>query len=347
MRRFYLRRRCRKAQAETQLNWIFILIAGAVILAFFAFIVVKQRAASEAKFSGKVSQQLNTILVGAKVSSGTVQEISTPDLSIRFTCNDYYIGPASQRLGNKMVFAPEYIEGDRLITWTLDWNVPFKISSFLYMTAPTVRYYLIGKNIDDPSVKSIFDALPQKLNKRVASINDYNDGKVVSENDPYVRFIFVNVGSMFNIPAGFEDSSVSGLSVSTEDSTIQFLERSVADPSAFNTQGGIYNYMEKELLYGAVFSDSSEEFDCLMKRAYERLNIVAQVYYEKFNEIAPMYDSSYCEGSYKDNPRLKELIEATEDYPLAPEDYAAIGSVKQGLDRMNKDLQLKSCPLLY
>ena len=99
-------RRSRKAQVETQFNWIFILIVGAIILAFFTYIVIKQKAASDAKIAGKISQQLNTILVGAKVSSGTVQDIPTPEVSIHFTCNDYYIGPASQRLGNLIVFAP-------------------------------------------------------------------------------------------------------------------------------------------------------------------------------------------------------------------------------------------------
>ncbi|HII71471.1 TPA: hypothetical protein HA265_01825, partial [Candidatus Woesearchaeota archaeon] len=38
----YKVRRNRRAQAETQLNWIFILIIGAVILAVLTFIVIKQ-----------------------------------------------------------------------------------------------------------------------------------------------------------------------------------------------------------------------------------------------------------------------------------------------------------------
>jgi len=164
--------RSKKAQVqETQLNWVFILIVGAIILGFFTFIVMKQKVSSEAKFSGKVSQQINTILVGAKVSSGTVQMIPTPELEIRFTCNDYYIGPASQRLGNRVVFAPEYLDGDELITWALDWSVPFKVSTFLYMTTPFIKYVVVDSDEDE----KFFNALPDKLNKYSVNYLEFGD----------------------------------------------------------------------------------------------------------------------------------------------------------------------------
>ncbi len=170
----------KKAQAaETQFNWIFILIVGAVILGFFVFIVIKQKGASEAKFAGKVSQQLDTILVGAKVSSGAFQEIPTPEVTIEFGCDDYFIGPASQRLGNRIVFAPAIVEGRSIQTWTLDWNVPFKVTSFLYITAPTIRYYVIVKQIDDKAATEFYESLPAKLNKQIFTFEDFNNGDII------------------------------------------------------------------------------------------------------------------------------------------------------------------------
>lgn len=335
------RRMGRKAQAESQLNWIFILIVGAVILGFFGFIVVKQQAASEAKFAGKVSTQLNTILVGAKVASGTVQEIPTPDLEIRFTCNDYYIGPASQRLGNRLLFAPEYLEGNKLITWTLDWNVPFKVTSMLYMTSPSVRYVIIGPSVDDRETKSLFDSLPAKLNKHMFSVSDYNSGLIKNDNDRRVRFIFVNVGSSFNLPSEFQGEEVSGLTVDTANHNVQFL---VPSGTSLITSGGVHIYTEPEPLYGAIFSDVSREYECLMDRAYDRVNMVANVYFEKFKEIAPIYASTICEGNYRENPHLKDMIAATSVYPP---DYGVIGTAKTSLYQQNIALQLKSCPLIY
>ncbi|HII71286.1 TPA: hypothetical protein HA265_00860, partial [Candidatus Woesearchaeota archaeon] len=180
----------RRAQVESQFNWIFILIVGALILGFFAYIVIKQKTASEAKFAGTVTKQLNTILVGAKVSSGAEQEIPTPEVSIQFSCTDYFIGPASQRLGNRIVFAPTFIKGNRLQTWTLDWNVPFKVTSFLYLTAPTIRYYIIGPSIEDEKTLQFYDSLPKKMNKQFRTLDEYSSGDILYENDEYVRFIF-------------------------------------------------------------------------------------------------------------------------------------------------------------
>jgi hypothetical protein len=329
----------RKAQAETQLNWIFILIVGAVILAFFTFIVIKQKGASESKFAGKVSTQLNTILVGAKVSSGTVQEIPTPELSIRFTCNDYYIGPASQRLGNKVLFAPEYLEGNKLITWTLDWNVPFKVTSFLYMTTPFVRYVIVG---DSPRAEDIFNALPEKLNKIQLTPAEYDS--MLDEGDRFVRFVFVDSTPPDNaIPADLSDRDVSGLLVDTSTKQLTFLTQSVADPNTF-LSGTVFTYLEPEVLYGAIFSDNADEYECLMERAYARLNIVAKIYFEKFNEIAPIYDRTNCDGFYRKNVDLESLISATESYEPS---YGNIGTIKDKLEETNVRLQLNSCPLIY
>lgn len=334
----------RKAQAESQLNWIFILIVGAIILAFFTFIVIKQRAASEAKFAGKVSQQLDTILAGAKVSSGTVQIIPTPELSIRFTCNDYYIGPASQRLGNKVVFAPEFVEGNQIITWTVDWNVPYKVASLLFVTAPTVRYIIVGQTSSDKEAKAIYDALPAKLNKKLYSITDYSSGTITDENDAYVRFVFVNPTGVYNIPSDFSDAEVSGLSVDNSNMQVQFLERSVSSPNSFTTTGGKQGYTEDALLYGAVFSTRYDDYACLLTRAYSRLNMVSRVYYEKLNVLGSEWTSTSCEGFYKDNTKLKSMIDATNSYPPT---YADIGTGKRDLKEMNEKLQLYSCPLIY
>jgi hypothetical protein len=338
--RFPSRKLGRKAQEESQLNWIFILIVGAVIMAFFVFIVVKQRAASEAKFAGTVTRQLNTILIGAKVSSGTVQEIPTPELSIRFTCNDYYIGVASQRLGNRILFAPEFLEGDRLITWTMDWNVPFKVTSFLYLTSPLVRYIIVAQSETDRAALEIFNALPQKLNKRLISMGEYDS--LSDAGDKYVRFIFVNPsGDTFAIPTALQNVLVSGLKVETEAHDLRFLVKS---GTQLITSGAIKKYGEPEAMYGAIFTDKEDEYDCIMKRAYERLKMVAKVYYEKLNLIAPIYAQTGCEGFYRNNPYLDEIIGAVEVYPPG---YSQIAEAKATLKEQNTRIQLQSCPLIY
>lgn len=336
--------RSRKGQIqETQFNWIFVLIVGALIMAFFVFIVMKQKAASETKFAGKASQMLNTILVGAKVSSGTVQEIETPDLEIQFTCDDYFIGPTSQRLGNRIVFAPEYVEGDRLITWTKDWNVPFKVASFLYITTPNVRYIITGADVGPGSdAKWLFDLLPDQIYKELRSTDEMRE--VIDENDPYVRIIIANdVGGVYGVPANLEDVDVSGLVFQRAEGVFHFLEQ---DGTRFIDSGPErIEFTEDEVLFGAVFADSSDTFVCLMRRAYARLNVVAKIYLKRLDLIEPEFRRTNCEGLYGGNANINTIITESSSYP--PEDIGAIAEAKTGLLRTNDDAQLKSCPLLY
>ncbi|MBU0461982.1 MAG: hypothetical protein KJ574_05330, partial [Nanoarchaeota archaeon] len=175
----------KKAQEgpEAQFNWIFILIVGAIIIAFFTLIVIKQKSASEVKVSSVLTKQLNTIFVGARVSSGTVQEIPTPNFAVRFTCNDYYIGAVSQRLGNRVLFAPENLEGNMIITWTLDWSVPYKVTTFLYVTNPKTRYLLVRvSGVDEQAFKQLNLSLPVRLNRNFDLI-EYDE----NPDSPYMQ----------------------------------------------------------------------------------------------------------------------------------------------------------------
>ncbi|MFH1064244.1 MAG: hypothetical protein V1729_04145 [Candidatus Woesearchaeota archaeon] len=337
-------RRSKKAQVESQFNWLFVLIIGVIILAFFTVIVLKQKTSSEIKFAGKMSQQLNTILVGAKVSSGTVQEIPVPEMDVQFQCNDYFIGPASQRLGNRIIFAPEYLKTNKLVTWTLDWSVPFKVASILYVSSPFVRYVIIGGTADDPDATKLHGLLPEKMNKQVFSISDYSSGAILDENDRHVRFIFVNQGTVFNIPQTFSDSEVSGLSLNTNTNEAQFLVRSLSDSSSFTTLGPRHVYNEPEILYAAIFSTNPEEYECLMKRLYERLNVVAQIYSARLNEMADGGVRSSCQGNYRSNAELQSIITTTNTYPPA---YPLLTAAKTKLRETNERLQLQSCPMIY
>lgn len=335
--------RSRKAQEqEAQLNWIFILIVGALILSFFGFIVIKQKAASESKFEFQVSQQLNTILVGAKVSSGTVQDIETPELDIRFTCNDYYIGTASQRLGNRVVFAPEFLKGSRLITWALDWSVPFKVATFLYMTTPNVRYIVVD---DDPKM-AVFNALPDKLNKDAETFDNYSADVLKSNNDPGVRFIFVNPGEKdspdsHHLHESFDPTTVSAINVYTTSGNrkVDFMR---VEGNGFSTSGNLIDYTEDEFLYGAIFSDNVESYSCLIERAYARLNAVAKVHKARLARIGDSYKYTNCEGFYK-GTKLDVLIAATDVFPPLP----SILDTKEGIEEDNTRLQMLSCPLIY
>ena len=348
---------------ESQINWVFVLIVGALIIAFFTVIVMKQRGASEIKVSATLTKQLNTIFVGAKVSSGTVQEIPTPMFEVRFACNDYYIGQVSQRLGNRIIFAPEDMKTNMIQTWTLDWNVPYKVATFLYVTHPRIRYVLVNNGAFQ-DLKQLNLSLPVKLNRNFKRIDyDISDGSdymsLTTHAEDHTRFIFIGGDESFLpvVPPGFYDETGSALQVFGGANKLRFFEMAGASftdltsDSLFGS-GGPVPYINYETMLGAIFSDDPKIYACIVGKAWKTWNIVTQVFISKFNSVADKYHNTSCEGFYKDNFDFETIMETTDhgfslDNPGIESDIGSLGAAIQNLKRTNERAQLSSCPLLY
>ena len=65
--------------------------------------------------------------------------------------------PGSANLGSKTVrtrtqdnvdplFAPKEIHSSRIVTWSLPYNLPFKVIDFLFVIPLNVKYYLVGND---------------------------------------------------------------------------------------------------------------------------------------------------------------------------------------------------------
>ncbi|MBI5398942.1 hypothetical protein HZB03_05755 [Candidatus Woesearchaeota archaeon] len=353
----HLRRRLWKKAQETeqQFNWIFILIVGVLILAFFAYVVLKQKAASEVKLAVTITKQLNTILTGAKLSSGAFQDIPIPETTIRFSCDDYFIGDVSQRLGNRILFAPNFVEGNRIFTWTLDWNIPFKVSSFLYVTTPLVRYMLVPSAAEESQhlAKRLNSTLPAKINKEI--IADIDLPNAVNLNDKRVRIILIQglpAEPAPAIPQSLAGVEVSALVIDPVQKKVQFYEESGA---GLVSTGSPMDYLDDASLFGAIFTESRGEYECSMNKAYDRLNSAAKIYARKFVLISNNYVGTACEGFYK-GPGLQgspeqegnqDLLSLVASTTATPVDVKKIPESVQNLLNTNTKLQLNSCPLLF
>lgn len=336
----------RKAQVESQFNWVFVVIIGALILGFFVYIVIQQRGASEAKFSAKVTQQMQSALIGAGVATGTVQEIGVPNVEIAFTCNDYYIGPAAQRLGNAVVFAPSQIKGSQILTWTLEWDVPFKIMNFLYITNPLVRYvfvYNANNQTSNDAAAHYEDVFPESMNAdflekgEVADMENLNDNKI--------RFVFLNVEpASVTIPDSLSGEDISGLKRDGSDNKVTFYS---FNGDSFVQQSGIehagpYYFLDDESFFGAVFTDDPAVYECVMARAYDRLKLIVEIYKKRFVSIQRNVRTE-CQGLYAP-ANLDSLSTGADNWFSSANNIA---NTMETFNRINQRAQLLSCPLLY
>ena len=129
-------RRMNKRGIEMQAHWIFILIAGAIILAFFFSIVAKQKSLSEQKISITLSSNIEAVFSGAIESKGTAQLLTVPKDGIAFACSEgcdcnFWIGDKATSFRDKIIFAPKIVIGQDATAWSNEWKLPFRVSNFL------------------------------------------------------------------------------------------------------------------------------------------------------------------------------------------------------------------------
>ena len=353
---------------ELQFNWIFVIIAGAIIFLFFINIVNKQREFSEMRASGTIVTNLDSILTGAQISTNTINVIEMPKLEIGFECNRYFVGPAPKSTKGNVIFAPGLLKGKEVITWTKEWNMPYRVTNFLYITDPELRYIII--NNSQNLGQTLFDELPDEMNKEVIDPNELKNLK--NKNNYKVKFIFLGGETVLNNPLtnGLEklkrtdDEDITAINITTldEDSsiipttgTIVFLKK---DNNRWEPELETH-YLNKESFYGAIFAEDRDMYNCVMKKAFKKLNLVTTIYLERseglgiyygdLNEVRCSLYHNNAKNYYLDNIKSMSEDEINEFPPTIDglsrmNAYAASAS---NIKDENQKAQLFSCALIY
>jgi hypothetical protein len=339
----------KNGQIQVQLNWIFVLIAGAIILTFFVSMILVFKGGSEEQLNYKVLSKLDTLFTGAGVSVGTTSLIEIPKAEIEFSCDAFRISQAKIDFGKRLVFSPSRLEGDRLVTFTHDWSVPFRVDNFLFVTSPQVAYYFIYDS-EQLLAEEEFEKLPPSLmayndqeeiafNKKLLHIGDV--GNLTYKGNYLVRFVFFDGDpttldlSAFDrlqnhevTALSFEGSGLKGI--------VNFFQRSEEGDFALINSS---TYVGKAGLYGAMFMDNHFDYNCVMSKAFQRLNKVARVYQLRSKVIQDEYVNTGCHMHY-DTSLFDPLVK---DFSFFNAEQYSAGLL---MERNNVLLQ-EACALLY
>ncbi|MBI2660166.1 hypothetical protein HYX07_03315, partial [Candidatus Woesearchaeota archaeon] len=266
-----------KKAFEVQFNWIFVLIAGAAILLFFTAIVIKQKSVAETSTKATVLKSIEAIVIGAGVSTDTTNIISIPSSDIEIGCNRVSLGIVSKQHENLILFAPSLIKGDKLITQTMPFNVPYRATNFLFITSPQFRYIIIGNN---QLARDINKTLPSELKKEFYT----SIPEIKNSNNYRIRFIILS--DMVEFPkslAKMPDFDVTAIKINgdLEKGTLEFWQK---DGISWQAKGSA-PYIGKASLMGAVYADSLDIYNCNMQNAFSRLSLVTRIYIDKTKKL--------------------------------------------------------------
>ncbi len=376
----------KKGQIELTFNWIYVALVGAIILLFFIGIVVRQAKVSEEQLSGEVVRIMDSILSGASVSEKTKNSVEAGGLSdytLYFDCiegvGEFGLKGKPARAQNPIdpLFAPKEIQSPFILFWSLPYHLPFKVIDFLFVTAPNVKYYLVGS--DEEFVTEFLDATAglekEGFNREyVANLDDLQaEGKIK------VRVVDVD-GSQIpekGIPAGlslFLDQDVSAVTFIRGTNWANFYQKEGNTWKKLNPEPIEIISLDEErnaAKYAAIFTENAELYNCNIKKAFNRLEILTEVYGGeeitqgkiggKLKKMVDFYKnrpaSSECIAlllEYKSN--VKDTLRALNagaagcrlelSFGESPLSCAEIISVANELEKINEDLRL-NCAQLY
>ncbi|MBW3001729.1 hypothetical protein KY338_01045 [Candidatus Woesearchaeota archaeon] len=344
----------KKRGLEMQAHWIFILIAGAIILAFFFSIVAKQKSLSEQKISITLSANIEAVFSGAIESKGTAQLLTVPKDGIDFDCSEacdcnFWIGDKSTSFRDKIIFAPKKVIGQDATAWSSEWKLPFRVSNFLYITNPNVKYYIVY--VPNTNSARIFDrinkTLPPGLN--IAVLKD--PGAVPSipyEGFQETKFVFLDVPdssiNLAGLDTAFRKKDVSAVNI--HQNTITFYEK---EPGELYFTSGTSPFVGEALMFASIFSADKQMYDCGLQAAFLKLNHVAQIIYGRAKMIQQNLSLSKPECVYVlgDFNALMQLSGEFSSGIEFSQKIPGITAAANAIARENKNLILLSCPEIY
>lgn len=294
----------KRGAIEVQFNWLFILIAGAVILLFFGTIIAKQRASSEQKLSASLLVDLESIFTGSAVSKQALNFISIPNKEINFEgCDFYYIGKKDEvdiklkrDIKENVIFTPDLIKGTRLTIWSLPWDIPYRVTNFLYLTSPQVRYIIIYDSGTSDFADKIEELLPPEtltVDEEEYNVMFRQDSFALNNLNNYkVKFVFLNTDPPNNVLEDtfddMDDEDVRAIKIdgNIDSGSIVFY---IKDGKKFTKIGGMPQstsyYYGKAALIGAIFAEDKNMYECAMQNAFRRMRVVSDVYYKRTNNL--------------------------------------------------------------
>ncbi|MBI5065767.1 hypothetical protein HZA97_06020 [Candidatus Woesearchaeota archaeon] len=306
---------------EMQFNWIFILIAGALILSFFVMIAQKQLVISEKKQEISVLKQFDDVFSSALRSEETSFTIDTK-AKINFFCTQnqcsYMINKIQQKY-NLPVFAPFTLDGGPLTLWSKSIKAPFLVTNLLFITNPKIKFIIVSSP-SDPIKKILEQNFPDTINHEfVDTIRN-----LVYEGHDHVRFVFINTNPEIPDPSFNEKYSVIKVSQNN-----LFLE---------NQQ---YSFQEHpELLLAALFSQDKNMFETQLKtKIFNRIKHITQIIKEKASQ-----NTNINTGCYTNLKVFDDLTQSAEELTktISEQNMQNLVNAEKEVDRTQIN-----CPNIY
>lgn len=368
----------KKAQVEIQFNWIFVLIVGAILLAFFVTIAMKQSSTAETIVSAGRFDSLNGILASVTSPEGSTTLPVWISTELNYDCIrgepcacDIYSGKKSSptaRLSTEdlFIFSPERLKGNYKIVSSTEWTFPFRVANFIFITSPEIKYMIE----DTFEGEVIYDSMPPEtiledeeeyraIDKDLFSLDDIE----ITQGNYKVRFVFTETNpTEFNIPeeiANMPNEDVSAVYFTKENDAdvVNFYIKNNDEPPTFTKKDSSF-ILGDATKYAAIFSENKDNYACMMNNVMKRFKAIAEINKRKQDIYSEYMDCKIQSSSGKSSdmnsccisynpPTSSDLVGTDIDFLNPSFDFSSLKSSVNLLTAQNDDAVGNGCPNLF
>lgn len=314
-----------KAQIQIQFNWLYVLIAGSIILLVFFGFAMRQRSISQERIAGTVLNDIESIAASASVTKGVAHKINFI-MPVRFSCIDcaceFSVKSISKEFEDKIIFAPSEVEGETVL-YSVDWKAPYRVTNFLFITDKQY-YFVYTNNQISKKFKSLLEKhIPKEIKHKFVTTQEAKSIKKDGKNRIVLLKANINIDDAISLEGGNEEKAV-----------IKFFQ---------NGRVKTVTTIGLAPLLAAIFAEDYEMYDCNMQNALTRMNLVNKVYWNRTNQFNNLVELKLQECSYEDS---LDNFEKIDSLTFNPDMDALFAEIKYLENKNNKKIK-ESCPRIF
>jgi hypothetical protein len=191
-----------------QFNWIFVIVAGGLILLFFMFFTARYFELHNLRVGSETARGLDQVFLSAKSTPQyKTFNLEGNNFDLNFECGFFVIDGNYRQEIDYVLFGTDVSDTDELLIWSREFNKPFKVDNVVYVLDTRKKIYVegnleflqglpddlnIASNANDADSLVFFDYCPSGYDgkKKVCVVNNQIsfDGETYNYYDDYLVY---------------------------------------------------------------------------------------------------------------------------------------------------------------
>jgi hypothetical protein len=290
----------KKAQAM-QFNWIFVIVAGAIILVFFLGFGVQYVGLQKTRENVEASKGIDQLINGLKGQEQFKSIEFNNDFTFEFKCDSFVINkdPKSiQYLDGKIIFTQNTSNINTVYAWTKEFKKVYRIDNLVYLVDSRRHFYFIidGNN---EYVDHLYSEVPSTFdNIQEVTYEDVSTGSMIKGINN--EFIFFSSPSQDKIDELKNKGNI--LIIDPLSKLITFEDNKE------------FSIIDDSLIYGAIFSGSSSSYKCSYDSLVKKFNIINNIYQKKAENTQNCCSNGFCDYTHLINGLNGLTIDSSDSY---------------------------------